>query len=302
METNFDVIIIGGSYAGLSAGMALGRSLRSVLIIDDGKPCNKQTPHSHNLITHDGETPAAIALKARQQVAAYNTVQFKQGLATSAKKHDGCFIVTTDDGKSFSAGKLLFATGVKDILPDIPGFSDCWGITVLHCPYCHGYEFKNVSTGIFGNGDEVFEYAKLISNWTKELTIFTNGPAELSNDQSDMLKRNQITVNELPVKQLIHNNGVLKKITFTNGLEQEVKAIYHRPVLKQHCNLPEELGCELNEHGFIQVDNMQQTTVQGVFAAGDNTTMFRSLAVAIADGSKAGAVINKLLVEERFKF
>ncbi len=301
MESNFDVIIIGGSYAGLSAGMALGRSLRSVLIIDSGKPCNRQTPHSHNLITHDGETPAAIAFKARQQVAAYHTVQFKQGLATSAKKYDGYFIVTTDDGKNFTAGKLLFSTGVKDVLPDIPGFSDCWGITVLHCPYCHGYEFNNARTGIFGNGDEVFEYAKLINNWTKELTIFTNGRSKLNNDQSDILKRNQITVNELPITQLIHEHGMLQKVVFTDGSEQRVKALYYRPILKQHCSMPEQLGCELDEHGFIQVDNMQQTSVKGIFAAGDNTTMFRSLAVAIADGSKAGAVINKQLVEERFK-
>ncbi len=302
MKTDFDVIIVGGSYAGLSAGMALGRSLRKTLIIDSGNPCNKQTPHSHNLITHDGDSPSSIALKAKQQVLAYNTVNFKQGIATDAKKNGEIFTVSTNNGENFTANKLLFSTGVTDVLPDIYGLADCWGITVLHCPYCHGYEVKNTTTGILGNGDEAFEYAKLISNWTKDLTIFTNGGETLSNEQKDILKLHNIKVNDLPITQLKHNNGVLQKVVFTDGSTEAINAIYHRPVLKQHCNLPEVLGCELTEHGFIKVDNMQQTSIPGVFAAGDNTTMFRSLAVAIADGSKAGAIINKQLVDERFKF
>lgn len=301
METDFEVIIVGGSYAGLSAGMALGRSLRNTLIIDSGKPCNRQTQHSHNLITHDGDSPAVIALQAKQQVLAYNTVKFKQGLATEAKIHGSKFTVKTDDGESFTASKLLFTTGVKDILPDLPGLSDCWGITVLHCPYCHGYEVKNVPTGILGNGEEAFEYAKLISNWTNNLTIFTNGPATIDEEQQSVLKNYNISINELKISQLRHNNGVLQDVMFEDGSTQAINAIYHRPMLKQHCNLPENLGCELNEYDFIKVDNMQQTTVPGVFAAGDNTTMFRSLSIAIADGSKAGAVINKQLVDERFR-
>ncbi len=300
MKTDFEVIIIGGSYAGLSAGMALARSLRHTFIIDSGKPCNIQTPHSHNLITHDGDSPAQIAADARQQVLAYSTVKFKEGLVTEAKKNGDKFAVKTDEGESFSAAKLLFTTGVADVLPDIPGFSDCWGITVLHCPYCHGYEVKNTTTGIFGNTEEIFEYAKLISNWTNSLSVFTNGRAILNKEQQNILSKYNIRINERPVSGLQHKNGILQNIVFADGSKQAISALYHRPILKQHCNLPEQLGCEVNEHGFIKIDNMQQTTVTGVFAAGDNTTMFRSLAIAIADGSKAGAIINKQLVDESF--
>ncbi|MEL6971969.1 MAG: NAD(P)/FAD-dependent oxidoreductase, partial [Bacteroidota bacterium] len=155
MKSNngFDVIIVGGSYSGLSAAMALGRSLRNILIIDSGLPCNRQTPHSHNFITQDGEQPAAIAEKAKAQVLNYDTIRFLHGKAISGKKTENGFTITTQKEETFTAKKLVFATGVKDIMPDIGGFSACWGISVIHCPYCHGYEVKNEKTGILANGD-----------------------------------------------------------------------------------------------------------------------------------------------------
>lgn len=300
MKTNFDVIIIGGSYAGLSAGMALGRSLRNVLVIDSGSPCNNQTPYSHNLITHDGDTPASIALQAKRQVLQYKTISFRNSLVTAAAKKGDEFVVTTWDGDSFTAKKLLFTTGVIDVMPDIHGFAECWGISVLHCPYCHGFEVKSLPTGILGNGEGAFEYAKLISNWTADLTIFTNGEPLFTEDQLAAFGKHSIKIDQKLIVAVRHYNGMLDAVEFIDGSLQSISAIYHKAALKQHCTLPEELGCELNEHGFIQIDNMQQTTVPGVFAAGDNTTMFRSLAIAIADGSKAGAIINKQLVDDAF--
>src|SRR5688572_21015675 len=169
-DNHFDVIIIGGSYAGLAAGMALGRALRKVLIIDSGEPCNRQTPHSHNFLTHDGRPPGEIAKLARQQVQLYNTIRFLQGVAALGIKTEGGFEITQDSGEIFGAKKLIFATGIRDIMPDIDGFKSSWGISVLHCPYCHGYEVRNQRTGILGNGENGFELTKLISNWTKDLT------------------------------------------------------------------------------------------------------------------------------------
>ena len=141
IETNhFDVIVIGGSYAGLSASMALGRSLRSVLIIDSGKPCNRTAPHSHNFITQDGEPPATIAQKAKAQVLVYPTIQFVADTVQSAQKEKNLFRIKTEANVEFTAKKLLFTTGIRDLMPDLPGFADCWGISVIHCPYCPGYE------------------------------------------------------------------------------------------------------------------------------------------------------------------
>lgn len=297
----YDVIIIGGSYAGLSAAMSLGRALRYVLIIDSGKPCNQQTPHSHNFITHDGEDPLAIATLAKQQVLAYNTVAFKNGLAQSAEKlTGGSFSITTDDGEVFIAPKLVFATGMKDEMPPIKGFARCWGITVLHCPYCHGYEVKQLETGILANGDMAYELAKLINNWTDKLTVYTNGPLTLSAEQSGKLKAKGINIVSNEIAELQHQNGILNGLLFTNGSTQPVKAMYARPAMKQHCELLQQLGCQLTEMGHISIDTMHRTTVKGIYAAGDNITMMRSVALAVSGGNFAGAVVNKDLIEDRF--
>ncbi len=195
-KKDFDVIIIGGSYSGLSAAMALGRALRNVLIIDGGLPCNRQTPHSHNFITHDGEKPSVIAQKAKLQVLKYSTVQFHEGLAISGKKIDNGFLITTELMEEFTARKLIFSTGVKDLIPAIKGFSECWGISVIHCPYCHGYEVKHEKTGILANGDFAFHYAQLIHNWTKDLTIYTNGASTLTQEQLDKIALHNIPIIE----------------------------------------------------------------------------------------------------------
>src|SRR5690606_17865245 len=170
---DFEVIIIGGSYAGLSAAMALGRSLRTVLIVDSGLPCNRQTPHSHNFLTQDGKTPMEISKLAKQQVKKYETVQFYNGLAISGTKTTNGFEIVTDTNDKFAAKKLIFATGVRDIMPDIKGFTECWGISIIHCPYCHGYEYREKNTAIIANGAKAFHMASLINNLTNNITILT---------------------------------------------------------------------------------------------------------------------------------
>jgi thioredoxin reductase len=299
-EKTYDVIIIGGSYAGLSAGMTLGRSLRNVLIIDGGEPCNQQTPHSHNFITHDGNTPKAIAMQAKEQVLKYNTVTFLQGVAVSATKQDRGFNITTAAGEEFSARKLLFTTGIKDKMPPIEGFAECWGITAIHCPYCHGYEVRHEKTGIMANGDIGYEFGKLINNWTKDLTLFTNGKSTLTPEQTQKLQQHKIPIIETEITAFEHTNGHLKQVRFKDGSTMSMKAVYSKLPFEQHCDIPVQLGCALNEQGYITVDNMYKTTVPGVFAAGDNTVMMRAVSLAIGSGGFAGAVINKELVDESF--
>jgi len=299
-QKHFEVIIIGGSYSGLSAAMSLGRSLRQVLVIDSGLPCNRQTPHSHNFITQDGEKPAVISAKAKLQVDIYKTVQFYNGLAVKALKTESGFEIETESGVVFTSRKVLFATGVKDLLPEIEGFAACWGISVLHCPYCHGYEVKNEKTAIIANGEMGFEYAKLISNWTKDLRLCTNGKSELSLEQTQTLKNHGVLILEEEIDSFDHKDGYIKNIIFKNGEKVEVKAIYARPPFEQHCSIPETLGCDSNEKGLLKVDAMQKTNIPGVFASGDCTTPMRSVAIAVSTGSFAGAVINKELIDEDF--
>lgn len=299
-NNNFDVIIIGGSYAGLSAAMALGRSIRNVLIIDSEEPCNRQTPHSHNFITQDGEKPSAIAEKAKAQVLNYSTVKFQNDLAVNGMKTEKGFAITTKTGKEFTAKKLLFATGIKDIMPDIKGFAACWGISVIHCPYCHGYEVKNEKTGILANGNFAFHYAQLVRNLTKDLTIFMNGKADFSAEQSAKFKQHNISVIEKKIVSLKHENGKVRQIIFKDHSTFELKAIYSRPAFEQRCKLPETLGCQLTEQGLLEVDMFQKTTIENVFACGDNASPMRSVAYAVATGNIAGAMLNKGMTEEEF--
>lgn len=302
MENNkkFDVIIIGGSYSGLAAGMALGRALKKVLIIDGGKPCNAQTPHSHNFLTQDGKKPSEIATLAKQQVEKYDTVTFFEGLVTNGTKIANGFEIQVTSGESFQANKLIFATGIKDEMPNIEGFSDCWGISMLHCPYCHGYEVRNKKTGILGNGEYGNELAKLISNWTDDLTLYTNGKSTLTVEQTKKLEKHTIKIVEKEIQGLEHKNGYLQNIIFKDGTKSEVKAIYSRNSFEQHCTIPEALGCELNDEGYIKVNISQETTIDDVYACGDNVTRLRSVANSVAMGTAAGMMASKKMILEQF--
>jgi thioredoxin reductase len=299
-NNHFEVIIIGGSYSGLAAGMALGRALRHVLIIDSGKPCNRQTPHSHNFITQDGKTPEKIASLARQQVEKYNTVEFYNGLATNGIKTENGFEIHTVSGEAFSAKKLIFATGIKDLMLNIEGYAECWGISVLHCPYCHGYEVRNAKTGILGNGEYGFEFSKLISNWTTDLTLFTNGKSTLTAEQTIKLKSHNIKISESEIEKLEHINGYIQDILFRDGTKSSVKALYAHSPFESHCTIPESLGCALTDEGYIQIDPLQKTSIHGIYTCGDNATRIRTVANAVAMGTTAGMMVNKELIEEEF--
>lgn len=299
-QNDFDVIIVGGSYSGLAAAMALGRALKQVLIIDGGSPCNKQTPYSHNFLTHDGQTPAAIAAQGKQQVRLYDTITFFNGPATGGKTTANGFEIGVASDENFYARKLVFATGIRDATPDIEGFAACWGISVLHCPYCHGYEVRNEKTGVLGNGAVGYEMAKLISNWTSSLALFTNGVSILTTEQTAQLEKHQIAIVEKPVKELEHSNGFVQNIIFDDESRYSLKALYAPQPFHQHSPIPESLGCSLTDDGYITVDLLQETTVKGIFACGDNASRTRTVANAVATGTTAGIAASKQLIFEQF--
>lgn len=299
-RNNFEVIIIGGSYAGLSAAMALGRSLRKVLIIDSGLPCNRQTPHSHNFLTQDGEKPGIIASKAKAEVLKYHTVEFLKDLAIESKKIDTGFMVHTQAGGTFKTEKLIFATGIEDNMPNISGFAACWGISVVHCPYCHGFEFKHQKTGILANGQRAVHLASLVNNLTQDMTIFTMGRADFDAAELSKFKKHNIEIVETVISEIEHEKGKLSNLVFEDGSRQTYNALYAALSFTQHSDLPHALGCELTEHGYIAIDNFQHTTVEGVYACGDNSSMMRSVANAVYSGNFAGAMANKELVDEKF--
>lgn len=299
-ENTFDVIIIGGSYAGLSAGMALGRSLRKVLIIDNEKPCNIQTPHSHNFLTQDGKTPKEISTLAKEQVKKYDTIEFNNGLATEGKKIENGFEITTKRGEIFKTKKLIFATGIVDKVPNIKGFWDCWGISLIHCPYCHGYEFKTKKTGIIANGERGFHIASLVNNLTDDLTIFTRGKANLTEEQFQKLKQNNIDIIETEIEEIQHQNGYVEKLILSDGQELAFEAVYGAFPFHQHSDIPESLGCEMTEMGHIKIDQFQKTNIEGLYVCGDNSSPMRSVASAVYTGNLAGAMVNAELTKDNF--
>lgn len=296
----YDAIIIGGSYSGLAAAMALGRALKSVLMLDAGLPCNRQTPHSHNFLANDGKTPAEIAATAKQQVLAYPTVAFFNDTVTDVLKTENGFRVSLLEGEVFSSRKIIFAIGIKDILPGISGLSECWGISVLHCPYCHGYEVKHLPTAILNNGDTGFEIARLIRNWTDDLTIVTNGTATFTEEQWHFIRSQNIKIKTEEIIHINHDQGYLSGITFIDGSTLAVKAAYIRTPFVQHSLLPEKLGCEITPEGYIKTNAMQQTTIDGVYACGDSISPMRAVAHAVFTGTMAGISASKELIFENY--
>lgn len=296
--TVFEAVIVGGSYAGLSAAMALGRALRQVLVLDSGQPCNRQTPHSHNLLTQDGATPAQLAATAREQVLAYPTITLQAGTVTAVTGVSNAFEVHTAAGETIRAKKILFATGIRDLLPAVPGFAESWGISVIHCPYCHGYEYRAQPTGILVNGAAALDFGKLIHNWTKQLTIFTNGIPTFSPEHQQQLAALGIGVVSKQIQQIVHEQGHIQHLLFADGTQHPLKALYARVPFEQHCRAPQALGCTLTEAGHIEATEFRKTTVPGVYAAGDNSSLLRSVAGSIAMGNVAGAFINHELIAE----
>lgn len=299
-ETEYEVIIIGGSYSGLSAAMALGRSLRKTLVIDSGKPCNEQTPHSHNFLTQDGNSPKEIAESAQKQVSEYETVHFHKGKAIDAKKTENSFEITTEKGEKFHSKKLIIATGIVDEIPDLKGFKESWGISLIHCPYCHGYEYKGKKTGIIANGDKAVHISSLVKNLTEDVTILTQGKANFTDEQLEKLKRNNIQIIESEISELKHDNGIVESIIFSDQTEIKFEAVYGAFPFHQHSDIPKNLGCEFTEFGHIKTDQFQKTNIPGVFVCGDNSSMMRSVSNAVMTGNVAGAMVNMELVTDFF--
>jgi len=298
--TEYEVIIIGGSYSGLSAAMALGRSLRKTLVMDSGKPCNEQTPHSHNFLTQDGKSPKEIAESAQKQVSEYETVHFHKGKAIDAKKSENGFEITTEKGEKFHSKKLIIATGLVDEVPDIKGFQESWGISLIHCPYCHGYEYKGKKTGIIANGDKAVHISSLVKNLTEDVTILTQGKANFTEEQLEKLKRNNIQIIEHEISELKHDNGIVESIIFSDQTEMKFEAVYGAFPFHQHSEIPKNLGCEFTEFGHIKTDQFQKTNIPGVFVCGDNSSMMRSVSSAVMTGNLAGAMVNMELVTDCF--
>lgn len=287
----YDVIIIGGSFAGLSAALQLARARRRVLVLDSGQPRNRFAQSSHGFFGHDGESPSALLATARSQLLAYSTVSFTEGLATQAAKMGEEFTVTTADGAVRTASRLILATGVRDDLAPIPGLQERWGISVLHCFYCHGYEVAERRLGVLATSDRAFQTAILLPDWSDHVTLFTNGVLTLSQEQLTELRARGVSVEVKPVVAVLGDVPALSGLRVDDGRIIPIDALFTNSATRMASPLAEQLGCEFDEGPsgpFIRTGADKQTSVAGVYAAGDAARGGHNASWAAADGVTAG--------------
>lgn len=292
----FDVIVVGGSVAGLSAATYLGRMRRATLIVDSGKPCNRVSHASHGFLTRDGVDPAELLQIAREQVQDYPTVELRRGLVTAIQPQADGFDVTLETGETIETHKVLLAMGLRDHLPELANVEQFWGRSAVHCPYCDGWEARDQPLAIQGNGENALHRAKLLLNLTNDLVICTDGPATFSEDEWQFLRARQVRVIETPLIGLEGEGDQLHTLHFADGSTLARHALFLNLKTSQHADLAATLGCEINAMGFVQVDEQARTTVDGVYAAGDMTHPMRAVIFAAAQGAAAGIWLNMALM------
>ncbi|MHC8306314.1 NAD(P)/FAD-dependent oxidoreductase [Pseudomonas sp. PB3P13] len=290
----YDIIIVGGSYAGISAGLQVARARRKVLVIDGGQRRNRFARQSHGLLGQDGSDPALIATEARAQLLLYPNVEWLSQLATHAARHGDEFEVTTADGRSFAGSRLILATGVTDQLPPIPGLAERWGQSVFHCPYCHGYELNEGPIGVLATGPLAIHHALMLPDWGPT-TLLLNEAFEPDAEQLAHLKRRGVTVEREPVESLDGHADV----RLHSGRIIQLAGVFTLPRCHMTSPLAEQLGCEF-EPGpmgdFIKVDAMRETSVPGVFACGDAAVAAGNVAIAVGDGARTGGAAHQSLI------
>lgn len=301
MDANYDVIVVGGSFAGLSAAMQLARARRRVLVLDSGLPRNRFAAHSHGFLGQDGRAPGDIMRDAAAQVAAYPTARLVECEVVAARRDTAGFVVTLANGTTATAARLILAGGVRDELPDIPGLRERWGTTVLHCPYCHGYEVRDGQLGVLANHPLSVHAALLLPDWGPTTYLVQPG-FEPDAAQCEELARRHVRIERSPVVALLGPAPALEAVRLADGRTIEMDAIFTAPRTVLANALAASLGCEI-EAGplgdFIRVDEFKQTTVEGVFAAGDAATAFANATLASAAGVMAGVAAHRSLVMGR---
>ncbi len=296
----FDTIIVGGSTAGLSAAIYLGRFRRKVLIIDSQKPANRFSHASHSFFTRDGISPAELVAIGKEQLRPYETVTLQSGEVTGVVPDGQRFAITLADGSQYSARKILLASGLKDTLPAIEGLEPFWGRSAFHCPYCDGWEQRDQPVAIINTGEKALHIAKLLRVLTSDLVICSNGDAELDPDQRAFLAKHNIRLIETSIERVEGHDTQVEQIVFADGSTLARKAIFIAPTVTQHSDFATQLGCEVNQNGIVKIDPQGRTNVAGVYAAGDIAYPARQLIIAASQGALAGIGINVDLIDEDF--
>jgi len=284
-----EAIVVGGSFAGVTAALYLARARRRVLLIDAGMPRNRFAKHAHGVFGHDGRPPKEIIADGWRQLRAYPEATLVEAEVIEARQVEHGFVLTLADGREVSALRLILATGVKDNLPQVPGVEERWGTSVLHCPYCHGYEFGGKKLGVLANHAKAFEQALMIPDWGPT-TLFTQGVFEPDAEELAKLTARRVTIERTPVAELLGPSPQLEAVRLADGRLIEIEACFTQSLVEMASPLAEQLGCRLEDGPlgcFIFLEEDKQTTVPGVYAAGDAAAPMHNGTLACASGMQA---------------
>jgi thioredoxin reductase len=292
-----DVVIVGGSFAGLAAALYLARARKTVCIIDGGQPRNRFAAASHGLFAQDGSDPQTLLATMRGQVLAYPTVRVIGGRAVDAARESDAIRLVLADGSAVSGDRLLLAFGVSDVLPDLPGLAERWGRSVLHCPYCHGYELGGGRLGVLNLSPASLQQALLVSDWGPT-TFFADGAVVDAAGLEQLLRRN-VAIAPGPISELVGEGPALSAILFAGGRLHPLEALFVAPRNRLNSDLAMRLGCRLEHtplgHAIV-VDEARMTSVALVYAAGDITRAMHNITFACSDGVMAAMAIHRSLL------
>ena len=293
----YDVVVIGGGAAGLSAALVLARARRTVAVVDAGAPRNAPAAHMHGFLSRDGLPPQDLLAVGRDEMTSHGGTLIDGSVAAAAPCADSGFEVRLDNGSVLTARRLLVATGLHDVLPDIPGVGERWGRDLLHCPYCHGYEVRDQPLGVLGGTTEAVQHAQLVRQWSSDVVIFPHTDT-LTPQQREQLAAREIRVVEGTVQRLLVEDDQLTGVEREHGRVVRRTAVFVRPRFVPSTALLVSLGCDLDDDGWVRTDAVGRTTVPGVSVAGNVANPRAQVITAAGEGSSAAIALNADLVDD----
>ena len=293
----YDVVVIGGGAAGLSAALVLSRARRRVAVVDAGEPRNAPAAHMHGFLSRDGQPPGDLLAAGREEVKGYGGQLIGGTVAGIVQGRTPGFQVVLADGPPLRTRRVLVATGLRDELPSIPGVHERWGRDLLHCPYCHGYEVRDQPLGVLGGTPDADQHAQLVRQWSSDVVYFPHTD-ELAADQREQLVARSIGVVDGTVKRLVVDNDRLHGIELDDGRVIPRAAVFVRPRLVPNTDLLVGLGCASDDKGWVVADAVGRTTVSGVWVAGNAANPRAQVITAAGEGSSAAIALNADLVDE----